>query len=122
MFIKLIIAAAVGLTIYLGYTFINNLVEESAYWKTEASKFQMANETLSTKLDNIKTDLEESFRIQDDLNIKLQKTRLQMNSVVKLFSDNDFTKLVQKKPGLITIKMQKATKKLFKEIEQITKK
>jgi hypothetical protein len=121
MFIKFIIAGAVGLVLYLGYQFITGLVDEKAYWQTEASKFQLANNTLSAKLNTIETDLKESFKRQDNLNLELQKTRLQMNSVVKLFSDNDFTKLVERKPTLITIKMQRATKKLFKEIEQITK-
>jgi predicted signal transduction protein with EAL and GGDEF domain len=66
-------------------------------------------------------DLDNQRVLNIKLNGQLLASREQMNRMVVLFSDHDFQKLIEKKPGLITIRMQKATEKVFREIEEASK-
>lgn len=47
--------------------------------------------------------------------------RKQVEYTRSLFNDHDFAKLMAKKPGLITIRMQKATDAVFADLRAITK-
>ena len=51
------------------------------------------------------------------LNEKLAEARTSLAETRRIFGDHDFESLARKKPGLITIKMKKATAKVFSEIE-----
>jgi hypothetical protein len=54
----------------------------------------------------------------NDLNLEMQKHKGANDALVKLFSDHDFAKLLQAKPGLVQSRMRSATKRLFKQLEE----
>lgn len=114
---KLIGAGAVALIIYLGYTFVSNIVEENSILKANEAKLQQANDGLVAEKKQLKLDLAAAKIRIIEVNDKFEKAVESKNEVIRLFADHDFTKLAKRKPTLITKKMTRATAKVFKEIE-----
>ena len=117
-YIKVIAVIAILAVIAGGYMYVTNLQKDNANLTASLATAEIANRTLVTERENLKTSLVNSKAEQDKLNDNLTLAREQMNRMTRLFADHDFTNLATKKPGLITIRMKKATDKIFKEIEQ----
>lgn len=119
---KIIAIIAVLAIIAGGYLYVTNLQKDNARLTSELSVAQLANKTLVAEKEDFVKRLDISKAEQDKLNEKLSNARDQMNRMVRLFADHDFSNLAAKKPGLVSLKMKKATEKLFKEIELESKK
>jgi len=117
---KLIAAAAIGLIIWFGYLYVTNLQEKVEFQAGEISKLEIANKSLTAERKQLETDLAENKVNQEILNEELHKAREDKDKLIKLFSDHDFTRLVNKKPGLIENRINKGTDKVFKELEDIS--
>lgn len=110
----------IGLIIWFGYLYVTNLQEKVEFQAKEITKLETANLTLTAEREQIKADLKENKENQVILNEELRKARIDKDKLIKLFSDHNFTKLVNKKPGLIEKRINKATDKLFNELERIS--
>ena len=110
----------IGLTIWAGYTYVTNLQKKVEFLSGEVKTLEISNKTLTAERAQLKTDLKENKRNQEILNTELREARKGKDELIKLFSDHDFAKLVEKKPGLIEIRINKATDKVFKELEDIS--
>jgi len=111
---------AIGLIIWFGYLYVTNLQEKVEFQAKEITKLETANITLTAEREQLKDDIKENKENQAVLNEDLRKARVDKDKLIKLFSDHDFTNLVNKKPGLIEKRINKATDKLFKELEGIS--
>ena len=117
LYAKLIGGAAVMLIIYLGYTYVVNLQQENGVLKANEAVLQLANDVLVAEKKQYKENLAKSAERIADVNRRFDDAVEAKNNVIRLFADHDFTKLYNAKPDWITKKMNKATKKIFKEIE-----
>jgi len=76
--------------------------------------------------ENLKTYKTLKYRLQNKLEevrkleLEILNHKEQNNELVKLFSDHNFTKLIQAKPGLIQRRMRSGTERLFRELEDST--
>lgn len=120
LYAKLIGGAAVMLIIYLGYTFVTNLQEDNATLTANVGKLQLANDILSAEKLKFESDIEKSKERIMEVHKKFDEAVESKNAVIRLFADHDFTNLAKRKPGLITKRMQKATAKIFREIEDVS--
>jgi len=111
---------AISLTIYAGYKYVVNLQEDNARLTGEVTKLEIAVEIKDKTINQVKTDLLTNEKNQKVLNEELAAARKDKDEIIKLFGDHDFAKLVAKKPGLIEKKINTATKKVLKEIENVT--
>ena len=111
---------AIGLTIWFGYLYVTGLQEKVEFQAKEIVKLETSNQSLEKKLGQVEEDLEENKKNQAVLNEELQQAREDKGELIKLFSDHDFTNLVNKKPGLIEKRINKATDKVFDELEAIS--
>jgi len=121
LYAKMIGGAAVLLIIYLGYTYVTNLQQDNATLTANVGKLQLANDVLSAEKSQFKEDLARTQVLNGELNVKFFKAVESKNAVIKLFADHNFTKLYNAKPAWITKKMNAATKKIFKEIEEASR-
>ena len=113
--------AAVLLIIYLGYTYVTNLQQDNATLTANVGKLQLANDVLVAERKQFEEDIAKTEALNTELNVKFEKAVESKNEVIKLFSDHNFTKLYNAKPAWITKKMNAATKKIFKEIEDVSR-
>jgi len=121
LYANMIGGAAVLLIIYLGYTYVTNLQQDNATLTANVGKLQLANDVLSAEKSQFKEDLARTQVLNGELNVKFFKAVESKNAVIKLFADHNFTKLYNAKPAWITKKMNAATKKIFKEIEEASR-
>jgi len=64
----------------------------------------------------------QQFQVKNaELQAAAVAARKQVQYTRDLFNDHDFANLMAKKPGLITIRMQKATDAVFADLRAITK-
>jgi predicted nuclease with TOPRIM domain len=110
----------ISLVVWAGYTYVTNLQEKVEFQGKEITKLETANKTLTAEREQLKDDLKENKENQAILNEDLRKARVDKDKLIKMFSDHDFTKLVNKKPGLIEKIINKGTDKVFKELEDIS--
>jgi transposase len=110
----------ISLVVWAGYAYVTNLQEKVEFQGKEITKLETANKTLTAEREQLETDLKENKENQAILNEDLRKARVDKDNLIKLFSDHDFTNLVKKKPGLIELRINKATDKLFLELEAIS--
>jgi len=116
---KLFGALAIFLVIFFGYRYVVNLQEANATLREEKQTLEISLQTITQEKENLVTRMEVSNEKLIELDTKLSKAREDVNRTLRLFSDHDFTNLVQRKPGLLEKLMQKATKKEFDEMEKI---
>jgi len=107
--------------VYGGYRYVGNLQEENRVLASTNATLEASNTSLTATLENTKFEIERIARERDELNGELQKSRVKMQRMVKLFADHDFANLVDKKPGLIQNRINKATDHTFKEFEEVSK-
>lgn len=110
----------IGLSVWAGYTYVTNLQDEVKFQAEEIVKFETANETLTAERDQLKTDLVENAEDTEVLHQELRDARTEKEALILLFSDHDFTNLVNKKPGLIQNRINKGTDKVFQELQDIS--
>jgi len=114
---KLVGAGAVALIIYFGYLYVSNLQEENGVLKANEAKLQLANDALVAEKKQFKENLAKTELLNKELNVEFKKAVESKNAVIKLFSDHNFTKIFNKRPTWIIKRMNAATIKIFKEIE-----
>ena len=110
----------IGLSVWAGYTYVTNLQEKVEFQAKEITKLEISNKSLEAQHAQLESDLKENKEHQIVLNGELRDARQDKEALIKLFSDHDFTNLVNKKPGLIELRINKGTDKVFQELEDIS--
>ncbi len=110
----------ISLSVWAGYRYVTNLQEKVEFQMGELVKLETANLTLVAEREQIKESLDENRENQLVLQEDLRVAREDKESLIKLFADHDFTNLVNKKPGLIELRINKGTDKVFQELEDIS--
>jgi len=111
----------IGVIVFAGYRFVTGMQTKIENLTANNAALTVSNTSLTSTLKNIKQDLAKTEEARNELNNDLRKSREKMKRMAKLFADHNFTNLVSKKPGLIRNRMNKATKKLFKEFEEVSR-
>jgi hypothetical protein len=108
---------AVVLTIYFGYIYITNLQEDNIRLEKNVTTLKISIESTKRLNEQLNKDVEDSKINLSELYKKFNKAQEDKQKLVKMFANHDFARLLQKKPGLITKRMIKATKKRLAEVQ-----
>ena len=103
---------------YKMYTDTMNRMQSMANEKAALEvKFQEQKAALEAQLEVMKLQ-EESLA---NMNERAAVVEAQMQDYLKIFKDHDLTRLARAKPGMIETRANKATDKIFTEVENDTK-
>jgi len=116
------IITAMGVTGYLYYQFAvvpmkNKLEEQTAVILAQDLRDQEQKATIIAITENAEKTVAASMILQK----QNQMYEAQMNDYLDIFRRHNIAQLASAKPGLITKKANKATKEVFDEIEDISK-
>ena len=106
--------------VYYAYNHYVNLKEELELKTTEAIRYK---ESLKDSEEAISVLTQQQIRIQQEtlkLQQSLQKAKGYNTELQRKLNDHNLTKLSSKKPGLIEKRINDATSKIFRELEEIT--
>lgn len=115
-----IVVLVISLTIWAGYKYVTNLQETVVEQAEKITELKISNESLTAEREQLESDLKDNRENQAVLHEELREARKQKDGLIKLFSDHDFAKLVNAKPGLIEKRINKGTDKVFQELEDIS--
>ena len=103
---------------YKMYTDTMNRMQSLANEKAALEvQVQQATAAMEKQLEVMKLQ-EESLA---DMNERAAVVEAQMKDYLKIFKDHDLTRLARAKPGMIETRANKATDKIFTEVENDTK-
>lgn len=106
--------------VYYAYNHYVNLKEELELKTTEAIRYK---ESLKDSEEAINVLTQQQIKIQQEtlkLQQSLQKAEGYNTELQRKLNDHNLTKLSSKKPGLIEKRINDATSKIFRELEEIT--
>lgn len=124
MFTKLyttvILLLSISGVVYYAYNHYVDLKSQLELKTLESLRFK---ESLKDNENTISTLTEQNVRIQNEtlkLQKSLQKAEVYNTELQRKLNDHNLTKLSSKKPGLIEKRINDATSKIFRELEEIT--
>ena len=103
-----------------GYFYYKDTQNTIAELERNNAKLVTANETNQKTISNMKTQVESSNKLSNNLTKELQRSEAQRNELIDTFSKHDLTRDALKKPGLIEKIINNGTKKVFADIESVT--
>lgn len=119
-----------GLTMYMGIILVVVLAGSAAYFKYSQDRIAEANQKVAAqtaRAESAEANLEfmqESLaRQQRNLGKLADESviiRKEQQETINIFSEHDIQKLAEAKPGLIELRVNRGTERVFNQLEEIT--
>lgn len=120
IYLSIILLAILSGLCYTAYSYVMMTRAEIATLKENSAKLEGAvkqsQETI-TQMQRQQVQIEDATK---ELRIGLEKAEVYQDEISQKLRDHNLTKLANAKPGLIQKRVNDATQKLFKEMEEIT--
>lgn len=116
----LTIALFIGGVVYSGYSYFQKTQQELIMLQKNITTYENAIKSTSEAMDRMRQETDRIQEINDQLNNKLKKAEEYKDELTKKLNEHNLTKLSTAKPGLIEKRVNDATTKIFKELEDIT--
>ena len=120
IYLTIIILAILSGICYTAYNYVMMTRAEIATLRENSAKLETVVKESQETIDQIQ---KQQVQIEDatkELRIGLEKAEVYQDELNKKLRDHNLTKLSNAKPGLIQKRVNEATSKLFKEMEEIT--
>lgn len=128
-FVKMLpLALVVGGLGFVGHWFVvknlkNKLAKEEAqveFLLQKNTALEISTQEQQKTIESLQKSLEIQLDAISNLTLESSKWEEMSKKYIKIFSEHDLTKLARAKPGLIEIRINKATKEVFDGIEEQT--
>jgi len=115
-----IISSIIGTVVYISYSYFKESQATIIELQKNITTYENAIKTTSEAIDRMRQETDRIQEINDHLNNKLKKAEEYKDELTKKLNEHNLTKLSTAKPGLIEKRVNDATTKIFKELEDIT--
>ena len=119
-----------GIAMYMGVVLAVTILASAAYFKYSQDKLAEANQQVAAQTaraesaeSNLKFMQESLARQQKNLGKLADESviiRKEQQETINIFSEHDIQKLAEAKPGMVETRVNRGTKRVFDELEQIT--
>ena len=120
LYAKLAVAGIVGMLVFGAVSEYRDMKERIAVLRENNAKLELVAESNALALEEatqFATQMEEqNLELQENL----QQAEVYKDSLTEKFRDHDLTRLSLKRPGMIQLRINNATKKVFDDIESLT--
>lgn len=116
----IIISSIIGTVVYISYSYFKESQETIIQLQKNITTYENAIKSTSEAMDRMRQETDRIQEINETLQKNLQEAEQYKDELEKKLSEHNLTKLSQKKPGLIEKRVNDATTKIFKELEDIT--
>lgn len=120
LYAKLAVAGIVGMLVFGAVSEYRDMKERIAVLRENNAKLELVAENNAKALQEatqFATQMEEQNL---ELQANLQQAEVYKDSLIEKFRDHDLTRLSLKRPGMIQLRINNATKKVFDDIESLT--
>ena len=120
IYLSIIILAILGGLCYTAYNYVMMTRQQIATLRENSVKLESTvkeSQKTITRMQKQQSQIEDATK---ELRIGLEKAEVYQDELNQKLRDHNLTKLSAAKPGLIQKRVNEATSKLFKEMEEIT--
>jgi hypothetical protein len=120
VYLSIIILAILGGLCYTAYNYVMMTRQQIATLRENGVKLESSvkeSQKTITRMQEQQSQIEDATK---ELRIGLEKAEVYQDELNQKLRDHNLTKLSAAKPGLIQKRVNEATSKLFKEMEEIT--
>lgn len=120
LYAKLAVAGIVGMLVFGAVSEYRDMKNRIAVLRENNVKLELVAESNALALEEatqFATQMEEQNL---ELQANLQQAEVYKDSLIEKFRDHDLTRLSLKRPGMIQLRINNATKKVFDDIESLT--
>ena len=118
--IKIAIVLTILATGGVGYAYINKLQNDLETARANVAKMEVAVQTAEASIATLQEDAAKLAALNNQLQTDLQKAEAYCDDLRQKLSRHNLTALALSKPGLLEGKMNGATAKIWRELEQDT--
>ena len=120
LYAKLAVAGIIGMLVFGAVSEYRDMKNRIAVLRENNAKLELVAESNALALEEatqFATQMEEQNL---ELQANLQHAEVYKDSLIEKFRDHDLTRLSLKRPGMIQLRINDATKKVFDDIESLT--
>ena len=120
LYAKLAVAGIIGMLVFGAVSEYRDMKNRIAVLRENNAKLELVAESNALALEEatqFATQMEEQNL---ELQANLQQAEVYKDSLIEKFRDHDLTRLSLKRPGMIQLRINDATKKVFDDIESLT--
>jgi len=108
------------LTLGGSWVYWNYSQEKIATLNQDVASYKMAKESAEASLAALREDIREQTKRLDQLGESLAENRRESEKLRDIFAEHDLEKLAKAKPGLIENRVNKGTKDVLRNLEELT--
>ena len=120
LYAKLAVAGVIGMLVFGAVSEYQDMKNRIAVLRENNAKLELVAESNARALDEITQFATQMEEQNLELQTNLQQAEVYKDSLIEKFRDHDLTRLSLKRPGMIQLRINNATKKVFDDIESLT--
>jgi len=120
LYAKLAVAGIIGMLVFGAVSEYRDMKNRIAVLRENNAKLELVAETNAKALEEATQFATEMEEQNLELQANLQQAEKYKDSLIEKFRDHDLTRLSLKRPGMIQLRINNATKKVFDDIESLT--
>lgn len=120
LYAKLAVAGIIGMLVFGAVSEYRDMKNRIAVLRENNAKLELVAESNALALEEATQFATEMEEQNLELQANLQKAEVYKDSLIEKFRDHDLTRLSLKRPGMIQLRINNATKKVFDDIESLT--
>ena len=120
IYILIAVVGLVGGVVYGGYYYYKDTQSRIQTLTENNAKIMAAKAAQDNTINTLIADREKFDELNKELQTKLDKANDYKNTLIDKLRIHDLAKLSMKKPGLVEMRINNGTKKLFRSLESLT--
>ena len=121
VYMMLLVIGVVGSAVGGAYFYYQDTQERIATLQENNAKLELVAKNTQATLDSFQKDYERVSSLNNELQENLKNAENYKDQLINQLQDHDLTRLSLKKPGLIETRINNGTRKVFEDIESITR-
>ena len=120
IYMLIVVVGLVGGVVYAGYYYYKDTQSRIQTLTENNAKLETAKAIQDQTIETLIADREKFDKLNKELQVRLDKANDYKNTLIDKLRKHDLSKLSLKKPGLVEMKINNGTKKLFRSLESLT--
>ena len=120
IYILVIIVGLLGGVVYGGYYYYKDTQERIGILTENNAKMVVAKQAQDNTINTLIADRDKFQSLNNELQSKLDEAHVYRDTLIDKLRKHDLAKLSLQKPGLVETRINNGTKRLFRELEELS--
>ena len=120
IYILVVVMGLVGGVVYGGYYYYKDTPERIGILTENNAKMVVAKKAQDNTINTLIADRDKFQSLNNELQSKLDEAHVYRDTLIDKLRKHDLAKLSLQKPGLVETRINNGTKRLFRELEELS--